>query len=181
MASQGVHLAMSSSTQATIVVNTLLRHPENTDLALAFYQESQQSRINQFVERTAFEYARAAQQWKGSFWQDRGVGAPEKLNKPTEKPYPIAQQAVKLCSKAAFLATPILKETFVGSQLALHHPKLDRPVAFLGNQSIVPLLKQIKSEESIEAIIAHWKSEISPDLGKQIVQWLWQHEVLVGV
>jgi len=182
MASQGVHLALSSSIQAAVVVNTLIRYPENTDLALDFYRNSQKKRIKQFVERTAFEYARASVAWPNSFWKDRSKGAPLHLNEdPLHVPMPKLNTGIQLCDQTQFLPTPVLQETKVSLQFALHHPILEQPVAYLGNQSIVPLLKKVRPKQTVDDIISQWKTIISPDLSQQIFQWLWQHKILIAV
>jgi len=63
---------------------------------------------------------------------------------------------------------------------ALRHEAWDRPVAFLGDVEIVPLLGQIRSGRTAHAIVQAWSDRVSNDLGWRIMRWLWSHRVVVS-
>jgi len=179
MASQGVHLAISSALQAAVVANTLLRKPDDAAVARAFYRNSQKSRIDMFAQRTAGEYAKVAAYNPHTFWQERAQGMTATPPKPGFILLPDTDVAVKLCPNTQILPTPLLQGDFVVSAPAMHHPNLDQPVAFLGGVDVVPLIGNLGPKHTIYEIISSWEPIVSMALSQQIVDWLWQHGILV--
>ncbi len=179
MASQGIHLAISSGIQAAVVVNTLLRSPETAAVALDFYSNSQQGQIDRFGKRTAEEYSRALKYWNGAFWQNRSmnVAKTERTSESVSKPE--ADRIVQLCPEAQFLSTPVMQDDFIVSLPALHHPGLQQPVAYLGGVYIVSLLEQLQSEMAVQEITSLWAMNLSDELSLSILEWLWQHRILI--
>ena len=89
-------------------------------------------------------------------------------------------QEVQLCSRTKILPTPVLQENLVTSALALHHPNLNQPVAFLDGIFIPPLLQILKSNPTVLHVLSSWKSCISEELALQVLQWLWQRKILIS-
>ncbi|MBL8810736.1 MAG: tryptophan 7-halogenase [Planctomycetaceae bacterium] len=181
MASQGVHLALTSGIQAAIVVNTILCFPELALIAQRFYQERQEERVRQFRHRTASEYQRVACFSSESFWQERAINAVRPPPVHADNRLPLTpSQTLELSPHAQFLETPVMKSDRISLEPALHHPRLDRPVAFVGETEVCPLLRGLNGNHTVGAILAAWESKIPGNLGLQIIQWLWEHEVLVA-
>lgn len=183
MAAQGVHLALSSGLQAAMVVNTLLRYPAHTDDALAFYRSRHAERIQQFTKRSASVYAQVAQHNRHAFWQERSIAAPPEpaASATTPAPRPIAGwEVVRLCAQARIQSVPVVLETHIVGSPALHHPALDRPVAFLGGQDLVALLADLGPGDTADRLRAAWSDKLPAGLAGQIFQWLWERGILVA-
>ncbi|MCG7868786.1 MAG: NAD(P)/FAD-dependent oxidoreductase [Candidatus Thiodiazotropha taylori] len=180
MASQGVHLALTSGIQAAAVVNTLLRDSSNHEAALEFYKDRQMEQVEMFRVQTASEYAKAAIGFQTKFWSERAIGALSPINSAAKPQPPLASdQEISICPKVRFLPTPILKEHFIVIEPALYHPTLKRPVAFLGGQKIVPLLTAASGTFTPHQLLRIWQNQLSQFLAKQIIEWLWEKKILV--
>jgi len=180
MASQGVHLAISSAIQAAIVVNTLMNYPEHRAVAQSFYKNRQQERVNQFREKTTFEYSKVMTRLPFPFWEARGKRTEIKTETHIENKLPLTvTQKVRVCPNAKIIATPVMKDKWIETAAALHHPALNRPVAFLGGKNLEMLFHYFKDEQTIFEILDRWKEFMPKSLGKQIIQWLWEKQVLI--
>lgn len=181
MASQGVHLALSSGIQAAIVVNTLLRYPDKQEIAQQFYRDRQQERVNQFRERTASEYARAAKRFGNTFWQQRAQAeqpiAQYNALKPTDAMS--YHEPIQLSPEAMICNTAVLKKEHVGEEPALQHPSFDRPVAYLGGTPLAPLLQLVHPGLTISGLLNSWEKQVQHSLAEQIIAWLWDHQILI--
>lgn len=71
LSSQGVQTAIASALQAAVVVHTMLLRPENTDLAVAFYQARQQAAAARHAFIAANLYAEVAAVRPTEFWRKR--------------------------------------------------------------------------------------------------------------
>src|SRR5258708_10310517 len=69
LSSQGVHLALQSGLQGSIVVNTILKKPENTEAARQLFCIPIGERVGRYNGRTKQEYARVAP--PNAFWRAR--------------------------------------------------------------------------------------------------------------
>lgn len=182
MASQGVHLALTAGTQAAIVVNTMLRHPDRSQIAKQFYRDRQMEKVEMYTQKTALVYAKASARIHTPFWKIRSehtkMATTEQQNESGSQLLP--EQTLQLSPEAKILPTPVLGSTVVENKPALHHPNLDRPVAFLGGENIVKLLARIESGQSASAIQGLWEPLVEVELGKQIINWLWDRRILVS-
>jgi len=181
MASQGVHLALSSGIQAAAVVNTLLRDSSNSEAALAFYRDRQLEQMEMFSIQTATEYAKGAIRFASQFWHERARGAQSMLESVFGQPEPLANdQELVVCPLARLLPTPILGNDLVGIEQALHHPALKRPVAFLDGHRVVPLLRAIAHTTTPKRLLGVWQNRVPRCTGRQILEWLWAKGVIVS-
>jgi len=74
LSSSGVQAAMQSAIHASIVVNTILRRPPDTETAIRFYAEAQAAAVARHAMWTAEAYANS--RWRNAaFWRGR-VAAP---------------------------------------------------------------------------------------------------------
>ncbi|QGK75278.1 NAD(P)/FAD-dependent oxidoreductase [Flavobacterium sp. SLB02] len=182
MASQGVHLALNTAIQAAIVVNTLIHYPEHANTARIFYRDRQQERINQFRERTIFEYSKAAINLPYPFWEKRSKDAMSGTRTQIVNLTSLTvTQKLRVCPLAKIISTPVMKDRWIELAPALHHPELSRPVAFLADKNIDLLFHYFKDGQTIIDILDRWKSLVSEDTGTQIIQWLWENHVLISV
>ena len=173
LASQGVHIAMSSALQAAVVINTIFKYPENSKLASQFYQERQIEREQNFTQKTAAAYGQVARTNSHPFWQKRA----EHISIPSSEQIPDLQKLnlkrqLRLSKQSEFKRVPVLHDDHIGSHMALHHPSLKRPVAYLGDQDLYHLLKDLEVCKSGEAMLQSWSNKISSQLGTSIISWL---------
>ena len=181
LSSQGVQLAVASGLQAAIVVNTLIKYSENTELAIAFYCTRQQEKIKQYVSKTVRFYQQVAAVRNQSFWHQRATAAKRSEATIFEEKRLDSKYKIKLSDSANMNLTPIIKEDMIVSMPALHHDTLDRPVAFIGGVEIVPLLRQIRSGQTIQEVLETWSKTLPTELGFEIMTWLWFRKIIVPI
>ena len=75
LSSQGVHLALQSGLQGAVIVNTMLRKPENTEAAQQFFHRRITERIGRYTGRTKQEYALVSATRPNAFWRERAGDA----------------------------------------------------------------------------------------------------------
>ena len=68
---------------------------------------------------------------------------------------------------------------FVTVKTALRHSGLDRPVAFLDNWEMAPLLKQLDHGLTAVQVARSWSNRIPPQTGMALVSWLIGRGILV--
>lgn len=178
MASQGVHLAISSAIQAAIVVNTLINYPEHAEAAQTFYQNRQQERVQQFQEKTVTEYSKAAQRLPFPFWQKRGQEIITQTPTINDTVPLTTTLEFCVCNKVEIKEIPVMKDKWIEQALAVHHPSLNRPVAFLGGKNLVLLFDYFKGKQTILEAVERWNGLVSKQLGFQIIHWLWERRIL---
>ncbi len=180
IASQGVHLAMTSALQAAIVVNTLLRHPENNKHAIEFYCSRQEERIHQFTERTAGAYQQVSQLNSDPFWIKRAEHV--EVTAPQAEPeaiWPESSHRIQLSSQAKIHPMPVMQHEMISIAPALHHPSLKRPIAYLGGKDIISLLGELKQGESAETLISTWSVKMPSNQALEILSWLWSRKIFI--
>lgn len=174
MASQGVHLAMSSAVQAAVVINTCINHPKNSEYALQFYQERQDERLANFTQKTANVYEQVAKKHQNPFWITRASQATiEEPAKLKDAVLPPMNTVLSLSPDAVFKPVPVLKNNFISQELALHHTNLKRPVAYLGGVNLSELLKDFPEHIGVGAVMEAWSAQLPQSLSKQIMVWLY--------
>jgi hypothetical protein len=179
LASQGVHLAISSSLQAAIVANTILKS-KDSDVAIEFYKERQREKVSQYRERTSIEYNLAAKNFNTPFWNRRSVlEKPVKSIPKPEVAHPDPSQALAISKDIEIKNIPVMQEMFIAAAPALHHPSLNRPVAYLAGFDIIMLLNEITPGQTAESIINNWSSKIPSRSTNEIVSWLWSRKILI--
>lgn len=84
IASQGVQAALVSSLQATAVINTWLRRPNDAIAASEFYRTRQEERVIHNSRLAASFYFEAACRWQTPFWYTRAKPKLEQKTQPLE-------------------------------------------------------------------------------------------------
>jgi hypothetical protein len=174
-----VQLAVASGLQAAIVVNTLLKHPDDAQAAIAFYPDRQKEKVRQYAGRTAEFYRERAAVCDRPFWRQRAVFAGAMA-----PPALTSEKADRTCSvglsrSARIEKTSTIRDDRIVSTPALHHETLDRPVAFLGGVELASLLDHVRPGLTVQAIVRNWSEHVSPELGWEIMDWLWQRKIIV--
>ena len=185
LSSQGVQRAMVSALQAAIVVNTILRRPDQSVVAKRFYRD----RHSEAVEKdkasgTAF-YRDQAAVCPTPFWRryEEFQGGPlapkEQVFSVNSSSLPPPDTPLRLCSHAYFEMTPVLNKEFIESQPALVHRSLARPVAYLGDYRVTDLISKILPGTTLQEIAISWRKRMPESVAAQSMAWLWRHGILI--
>jgi flavin-dependent dehydrogenase len=179
LSSQGVQSAIASGLQAAIVVNTLVRHRAHADAAIAFYRDRQQEKVLQHAAKTAAFYGERAAVCDRPFWRQRAAVA-GKSTPPAWQNEPLdGADRIRLSRGTTIEQTPVVQGDLIVAAAALRHESLDRPVAFVGEVEIVPLLRRIESGQTARAAVQAWSERMPTELGWKIMHWLWQRRIVV--
>jgi flavin-dependent dehydrogenase len=182
LSSQGVHLALQSGLQGSIVVNTILKKPENTEAARQFFCMRIGERVGRYTGRTKQEYARVAP--PNAFWRARAgdasaamaVGDPD----PSVEPPPrAASDQVAVSPHASLDAAPAIDGVFVQVRQVVRHPNIDGDFAYVEGADLVRLLSALPQRFAYCDIPKIWRDYVPPATGDRIASWLWSKHVLV--
>lgn len=183
LSSQGVHLALQSGIQSAIVVNTILRKPDNASLARRFYHERVAERVALFAGRTRTEYGRVAAICGSEFWQERAAGAVgEAAGAPEVRSEALPDDSavsLELAPNAVIASAPVIAGDFVEPRAALSHANIGRPVAFLADAYLPALLAELPVSFAFRDLPDLWRDHVDRARARSIAQWLWQRRVLV--
>jgi len=178
LSSQGVLSAMASGLQAAVVVNTFVRRPGNTDIAIAFYLARQEENLRRHAAKTANFYEERSTVCDQPFWRRRAVAANDPKVTIFENKMPDDRYQIQLSNTVRINSAPIIKEDMIVSAPTLYHDSLDRPVAFVGGVEIVPLLNQIRTGQTIQAVIQTWSQRLPIEICHEIMHWLWRRKIV---
>jgi len=187
LSSSGVQKAIQGALQAAIVANTLLRRRDMTVPALEFYRSSLAESSERHCHWAAGHYDKIAGHGGGPFWRDRAA-------MPTLAPGPAALQpprtpldasafsatGVGLSRHLEFIDLPCIDGDFVTLKLAVRHPGLEGPVAYLGGQELAPLLRGLPIGLTPLQIARSWSDRISLQSGLAIAGWMLNRGILVS-
>jgi len=178
LSSSGVQKAINTALAGAASVNTLLRYPEQADAAKRFYTGNLGEASDRHRRWAARHYAVAAATRPARFWQTRAADAaaePERISPANGFGLP-HHLAVALSPDAMLMPEPCIVGDFIATKPALHHPDLERPVAFLGGCEVAELLQPLHPGMALGALMNAWKV---PNGSKPaIAEWLIKHRVL---
>ncbi|MGP0087519.1 MAG: tryptophan 7-halogenase [Steroidobacteraceae bacterium] len=181
LSAQGVQAAIGTALHAAIVVHTLLAAPARTDAALAFYHARCDEAVARHAAWSARFYAERARPLAGTFWARRTdaliaspfAAAALLAGSPVARP-----AALTLAGTATMTAIPCIVDDLIDLVPALHHPALDRPVAYLGDTALAPLLGDVGHADSPVCLVEKWSRRVSPARAHAILDWLVARGVL---
>ena len=90
----------------------------------------------------------------------------------------ILKARVRLSPLSSFTDLPCVVDERVRLLNAIAHPNLDRPVAFLADNELVPLLKIVPSASDLGHVLALWFRSIPSQTAARIMRWLLQQGIL---
>jgi hypothetical protein len=115
------------------------------------------------------------------FWQERAAANAQAALPPRSAPVDAVAMAalpVTLCRDAALVRTPSFDGEFVAVAEALHHPRLERPVVYLGGWELAPLLRNLLAGRTPLQIALSWYNLMPLGSGLAIASWIVSHGVL---
>lgn len=181
LSSSGVQKAIQSALAGAVVANTLLRQPESSEIAQRFHRANLTDASQRHSRWAASLYASVAAQRKGAFWSDR-ASRPESQNAPLPSPDVAASaitSRVALSREVAFVEMPCIEGDLIQTRLALKHPNLERPLAYLGGREVAPLLRRVPSGLTPVQLAEYWSDQVPLQTGIAIAGWLVKHGLLV--
>jgi flavin-dependent dehydrogenase len=185
LSSTGVEKAIQTGLVGSSVLHTTLTRPAGAGLAAQLYRDRATESSTQHARWAAGHYAEVRRHADRPFWQRR---APVEAISPRPAPPTRAQAPdllrhpgarVVLSPRASLLAVPCLQGDLVEAKLALHHPDLDRPVAYLGEIELGPLLDHLHQGTTLRALIQAWSERVTLDRALRIAGWLGDRGLLV--
>ena len=181
ISSSGVQKAVQSALTGAVVANTLLRRPAAADLAMGFYLSQLKDASESHQRWAADHYWTVATTRGGSFWSARASGRQEP-GAPSREAVDASMMTVmafELSPDAALVETACLDGEFVSAAPALRHPRLARPVAYLGGWELASLLRDLPARRTPLQIARSWSDRMPLESGLAIAGWLVSHGVLV--
>jgi flavin-dependent dehydrogenase len=183
LSSQGVHLALQSGLQGAVVVNTILRKPENTEAAQRFFRMRITERIARYTDKTKQEYARVSATSSNAFWHERAGGASVETDRPrppleTSPHAPSDQVAVS--PNLTLDEAPVLEGCFVEMRRVVRHPNIGA-IAYVEGVDLVRLLSALPAKVAYRDIPKIWRCHIPLATGNRIASWLSNRQILVRV
>ena len=183
LSSTGVEKAMHSGFIAGTAVHTVLVRPESVSLCANFYQSRQTEAVS-LHDAWSREFYGEVQRFKEyPFWQKR---ASPRRQQSTQVVSPPRQETVTLTCASELRLSPrtsvadaaCIVEDEICSRLAVSHPSLARPVAFLQGVELVPLLEVVPRISTIEGLVSLWSRWLSPGQAIQVARWLLNNQII---
>jgi flavin-dependent dehydrogenase len=183
LSSQGVHLALQSGLQGAIVVNTMLRKPENREASQRFFRMRTAERVDRYTGRTKQEYGRMSAARLNAFWRERGcdmskVGtAPPhpRLELPPRDPLDLVAVSPDLKIDIA----PAIDGVFVEVRHVLRHPNIDGTIAYVDDVDLVRLLCALPEKFAYRDVPQIWRGHVPLAVGNKLASWLWSRRILI--
>jgi hypothetical protein len=180
LSSSGVQKAINTSLTAAVVVNTLLRCPQQADAATRFYTRNLIEASDRHRSWAAGHYAVAGATRPGRFWQTRAadVAAEPKRSAPLSNCGPALSGdcIITLSPEATLSPEPCIVGRLVAMKSALRHPGLERPVAFLGDWEVAALLQPLHRDMTVRGLMDAW--QVPAHSKPAIASWLLKHGIL---
>ena len=180
LSSSGVQKAIQSALAGSAVVNTLLQRPPAQALARRFYRDSVDEASQRHRIWAGGHYAKVAATRPGRFWQER-AGAGSAASVPLAEVVAAVPPDVtlRLAPGLEWVDWPCVVDRFIEARLAVRHPALGAPVAYLGELEIAPLLGCVRAGMTLRDLARSWMPRVPPGRGLSIAQWLVSRGLLV--
>lgn len=182
LSSQGVPMALASALHATAVVNTILSHPENAEQAMKFYKDRQTEKVIKHENTAAELYRERVAVCDTKFWRERAKRFKVRdLSSAGERATtPLSHDCLVGLSKETVIEPVFaIHDDIVTAFPGLHHPSLNRPVAFLGGCPIERLTSVLAPSASARTIAQSWSRFIPYEKAVSIMEWMWERRILV--
>lgn len=186
LSSQGVQAAIASAIQGSIVVHTILTRPENAAAALRFYGDRQRESAEYHQQIAAQYYFKQASVLDKPFWRERAGNVSEQMQRDYTaerkqgRTVFAEDRQFKVSEVVRFVETPCISGDLIRLTTAVTHPAFERPMAFIKNVEIAPLLRLIKKPQTGSEILRLWSAFVSPSSVREILEYLCLSEVLVA-
>jgi hypothetical protein len=179
LSSQGVQAALRSAVQAGAVVHTILSSGDR-GAALEFYRNAVMD-LAAHHRTIAAQYYSACDRWPDAeFWRARREAVPASAMPQLEVLGLSGDPPLFLSPDARFTPVPTLTDAVIRYQMALIHPRLTRPVAYIGGVALADLLPGISVGQQASRTVAAWMPLLPRECGRAVLDWLVRTGVLVA-
>jgi len=164
LSSSGVQKALQTALVGSVVVNTSLAGG-STESAMSFFCDAQRSAVGQH------------KRWSQMFYRETDVfGGRDSAGITAEhedRPKHLAEGAwVRLAKSTQLIKVPCLVGDKVEVRQALMHPRLSRPVAYLGGIYLQPFLDQLGNWHSLKDLRYSWRNSAEETQNDVLIRWL---------
>jgi flavin-dependent dehydrogenase len=140
LSASGVQKAIATALTGANVANTILRRPQTSELALNFYAAEQRLSVERHCRWTSDTYRSSRFHGQDPFWSALGAMAPPVISSPP--PFPRPGGLLELSPDTRLEEVATLSADFVEPRLGVVHPRLERPIAYLGGIALAPFLRR---------------------------------------
>jgi flavin-dependent dehydrogenase len=178
LSSQGVGVAIGSSLLAAAMVNTMLRSPDRSWLAIDFYSRRIENSAKLQASMAARFYQVAAEFYGTPFWMKRAAGRTPAPPEPaaacefTQTSTVAVNPDVRIVSSAAIVQDQIVPA------LEIRAPMLQSAVVFVAEVEVAPLLRLIQPGMSLADVSQVWGRHIPSQTSACILRWALENRVL---
>ncbi|MGC2781672.1 MAG: tryptophan 7-halogenase [Bradyrhizobium sp.] len=180
LSSQGVLHAVVSGLQGAAVVNTLLRRPADGEAAKAFCTAHQKEAIERDRAIGSTHYCTQAGVTPTPFWVARSQ--PPAVGQPAPEPDRPGELTpdtpLQLTRDISLQPRAVLADDFIKSEMALCHPVLDRPMAFVRNVPIGKLLGTMRPGATPNDVLRGWRPYLSERDAHALLKFLWTKTII---
>ncbi|MER9107509.1 FAD-dependent monooxygenase [Mesorhizobium sp. M0848] len=178
LSSQGMTKAIVSAEQGAIALNTMLRQSGRRGAAKAFHLDRTLEALDWDRRASAAHYARQAAVTPTPFWLARAEGKAQARHRQADGPL-LPDAALVFDAAASLAPEPIIRGQMIDEETALSHPRLARPIAFVGNVPIRLLLANLPRTMTAAELVQHWSPAIGEQAAIRLLKQLWDNAVLV--
>jgi flavin-dependent dehydrogenase len=178
LSSQGIHRAIISSIQGAAAVHTI-RTGRDSAAAIAFYRDRQRAAAQQASANAGRLYQESHNQF-GAFWKDRSRGLESTSSGPDlqHEPPSLLPSHVRLSGTLRMIEVPVLSDSIISTTLALSHPRLEQPIAYLGGIPLAPLISGLVDGLASEQVLTRWAERIPRQTAFRIFRWMCAYGIL---
>ena len=181
LSSQGVQRAILSAIQGAAAVHTLLRgHDPNP--ATTFYRDSHRAAATHASRMAERLYRDRLRKGSSKFWIDRAgtVEAPAAATRSTpDVPFALPS-FVRLSDALKIVTVPTLLGAVIAPAAALSHPRLEQPIAYLGDIALAPLMADLVDGMGTDQLVAQWGDRMPPTTALHVLRWMFASGILVA-
>jgi flavin-dependent dehydrogenase len=180
LSSSGVERAMRSAVTAAAVVHTALVRPNAAELARQFFRDREREASEHHAAWTGSAYAASVGFGDRPFWRKRARTVSDEPAAVLPRHGHGLDGPVVLSPELRFLETGCLVGDLVEPRLAVHLPGMARPVAFVDDVELAPLLRLVEGEVTLSSLIERWRELLAPLRAARIAEWLVRSGILAA-
>jgi flavin-dependent dehydrogenase len=182
LSASGVQTAIQMGVGAGVAIGSILSQDGDSDAAITYFREHQCHAVERHEWLTARSYRMCTAYAAKPFWRRRSAWAPEPpLADPPVSLEDLLGQPVSLSHRSVLMPTPCVVGDRVEFRRALCHPMLSRPVAYLGDNELAPLLDCLRADRTLREVVEEWTRSIPPSAAYAIARWLADNGLLAPV
>jgi 2-polyprenyl-6-methoxyphenol hydroxylase-like FAD-dependent oxidoreductase len=163
LSSSGVRSAMQSALHASIVVNTIVRHPERTAPALRFYEDARRAAIAEHTRWTRAFYAES--RWRDRpFWSARAAEAGAAAEIRGDAP-------LRVAPGVGIAEVPCAVGDTIEVRAGIAGPALERPFVWIGGVEAARLIQPLGGGAMPrEALIRSWRLPQGEQIADELIR-----------